>query len=165
MEVQLRRAKGNGDAMLVSKGCVGQFLSDDEAWALASPSLGSGRLDGKRVLVIIPDSTRTAPLPLFFRLFHERLWGRVAALDYLVALGTHQPMDEEALNQLVGISAEERAHDLCRGQPAQPPLGSARHPGHRGHDPGCRDRGDLGRACWPRTCRSPSTGWSLTMTR
>ena len=48
-------------------------------------------LDGKRVLVIIPDSTRTAPIPLFFRLFHEALWGRVAALDYLVALGTHQP--------------------------------------------------------------------------
>jgi nickel-dependent lactate racemase len=32
----------------------------------------------------------------------------VAALDYLVALGTHQPMGEEALNHLVGVTAEER---------------------------------------------------------
>nr|HID14576.1 DUF2088 domain-containing protein [Anaerolineae bacterium] len=63
---------------------------------------------GKRVLVIIPDHTRTAPIPLLFRLFHELLWGRVAALDYLVALGTHQPMSEEALKRLVGVTAEER---------------------------------------------------------
>ena len=94
--------------MLVSKGCVGQFLTDEEVWTLATQALDQVALDGKRVLVIIPDSTRTAPLPLFFRIFYRALWGRVAALDYLVALGTHQPMSEEALNQLVGISAEER---------------------------------------------------------
>jgi len=60
------------------------------------------------VLVIIPDSTRTSPTPLFFRLFYRELWGRVSALDYLVASGTHQPLGEDALNRLVGITAEER---------------------------------------------------------
>ena len=94
--------------MLVSKGCVGRFLSDDEVRSLTFEALDQTDLGGKRVLVLIPDSTRTAPVPLFFRLFYEALWGRVAALDYLVALGTHQPMSEEALNQLVGINAEER---------------------------------------------------------
>ena len=44
---------------------------------------------GKRVLVIIPDGTRTAPIPLLFRLLYERFWRRVAQLDYLIALGTH----------------------------------------------------------------------------
>jgi nickel-dependent lactate racemase len=43
-----------------------------------------------------------------FRLFHELLWKRVAALDYLVALGTHRLMSETALNRLVGVTAEER---------------------------------------------------------
>lgn len=66
-------------------------------------------LTNQRVLVIIPDGTRTAPLPLFFRLFHEQLSGRVRALDYLVALGTHPIMSEEALLRLVGITPEERA--------------------------------------------------------
>lgn len=65
-------------------------------------------LSGKRVLVIIPDGTRTAPIPLFVRLFQELIAGRAAALDYLVALGTHQPMGEPALNRLLGISAAER---------------------------------------------------------
>jgi nickel-dependent lactate racemase len=43
-----------------------------------------------------------------FRLFHELLGERTAALDFLVALGTHPVMSEEALNRLVGITAEER---------------------------------------------------------
>jgi nickel-dependent lactate racemase len=75
---------------------------------LVNEALARLDIEGQRVLVIIPDGTRTAPIPLFFRLFHQALSGRVAALDYLVALGTHQPMDDEALRHLVGISAEEQ---------------------------------------------------------
>jgi lactate racemase len=83
-------------------------LSEDSVRGLIVQALEPMRLDGKRVLIIIPDSTRTAPIPLFFRLFHEVLWGRVAALDFMVALGTHQPMSEKALRRLVGITAEEQ---------------------------------------------------------
>ena len=65
--------------------------------------------DGKRVLVIIPDGTRTAPIPLFFRLLYEQLGRRVAQLDYLIALGTHPPMSDDAIDRLVGVTAAERA--------------------------------------------------------
>ncbi|GAF89196.1 unnamed protein product, partial [marine sediment metagenome] len=91
------------------KGHTDRFLTEGEVHDLIAEALGQANLDGKRVLVIIPDHTRTAPIPLFFRLFHELLEGRVAALDYLVALGTHQPMSEEALNRLVGVTEAERA--------------------------------------------------------
>ncbi len=64
---------------------------------------------GKRVLVIIPDGTRTAPIPLFFRLLYEQLGRRAAQLDYLIALGTHPPMSEDAIDHLVGVTAAERA--------------------------------------------------------
>jgi len=83
-------------------------LSEGEVGDLVRQAFEQVELRGKRLLVIIPDSTRTSPTPLFFRLFHRELWGRVAALDYLVASGTHQPLGEEALNRLVGITAEER---------------------------------------------------------
>jgi nickel-dependent lactate racemase len=95
--------------MLTGKGYTDQFLNESDIRDLMAEALGQANLDDKRVLVIIPDHTRTAPIPLFFRLFHELLGGRVAALDYLVALGTHQPMGEEALNKLVGVTAAERA--------------------------------------------------------
>jgi nickel-dependent lactate racemase len=66
-------------------------------------------LDGKRALVIIPDGTRTAPIPQLFRRLGETLGRRVAQLDYLIALGTHPPMSPEAIDRLVGVPAEERA--------------------------------------------------------
>lgn len=64
---------------------------------------------GKRVLVIIPDGTRTAPIPLFFRLLYERFGRRAAQLDYLIALGTHPHMAPAAIDHLVGATAAERA--------------------------------------------------------
>ncbi len=94
--------------MVVGDGSTDRFLDDSRVRELVGAALAPLDLDGRRVLIIIPDGTRTAPIPLFFRLFHEFLWGRAAALDYLVALGTHRPMTEEGLNRLVGLSAEER---------------------------------------------------------
>ncbi len=94
--------------MVIGRGYEQGYLSEEDARALLDEALRTQPLDGKRLLIIIPDSTRTAPIPLMFRLFHELLAKRVAALDYLVALGTHKPMSEDALNRLVGVTAEER---------------------------------------------------------
>jgi nickel-dependent lactate racemase len=94
---------------LIGAGHTDRCLSEGEIRALVDEALARESLDGQRLLVIIPDGTRTAPIALLFRLFHQALWGKVTALDYLVALGTHQPMSEEALLRLVGITAEERA--------------------------------------------------------
>jgi len=85
-----------------------RFLSEAEIRTLMSEALARAHLDGKRVLIIIPDRTRTAPIPQMFRLFHELLGERVVALDYLIALGTHKLLSEESINQLVGVTQEER---------------------------------------------------------
>lgn len=79
-----------------------RFLTADETRAIVAAGLASLSLAGKRVLVIIPDGTRTMPMPQFFALLRELLAGSVAALDFLVALGTHAPMDEAELSRLVG---------------------------------------------------------------
>jgi nickel-dependent lactate racemase len=94
---------------MIGIGYTQEVMKEDEVRGIVSRALEQSQLDGKRVLVIIPDSTRTAPLPMMFRLFGEVLGKRAAALDYLVALGTHQPMSDEALDKLVGITAAERA--------------------------------------------------------
>jgi len=94
--------------MLIGKGSEEEPLTEDETKELMSTALAEARLENKRVLVIIPDRTRTAPIPLMFRLLHELLQERVRQLDYLIALGTHRPLTEEAINQLIGVSPEER---------------------------------------------------------
>lgn len=95
--------------MVIGTGYADRFLSDDEIRQVVFGGFAQADVAGKRVLVIIPDSTRTAPNGQLFRLFHEALSGKVAALDYLVALGTHMPMSDDALNRLLSITAEERA--------------------------------------------------------
>jgi nickel-dependent lactate racemase len=77
-------------------------LTADEVRTIVGEGLARMEVDGRRVLVIIPDGTRTMPMARFFALFEEYLGPRVSALDYLVALGTHMPMDDAALSVLVG---------------------------------------------------------------
>ncbi len=95
--------------MLIGTGYTDKFLTEAEVRELMVAALAQTPLDGKRVIVIIPDGTRTAPIGQMFRLFYELLGERVAALDYLIALGTHQPMSEDAINARLEISAAERA--------------------------------------------------------
>ncbi len=63
---------------------------------------------GRRVLVLIPDGTRHAPIPMLFRLLHEVVGQRAARLDFMIALGTHPAMSEDAISRLVGMPAPDR---------------------------------------------------------
>src|SRR5258708_17404606 len=91
------------------KGSADAALEEADVHALVAEACAALPVTGKRVLVLIPDGTRTAPIPLFFRLLYETLGRRVARLDYLIALGTHPPMSEDAIAALVGVSTAERA--------------------------------------------------------
>jgi nickel-dependent lactate racemase len=82
-------------------------LTDAEVASVCDKAFASWNLDGKRVLLLVPDHTRSCPLPLMFRLAYEKLAHRVKALDVLVALGTHPPMSMERIYKLVGITADE----------------------------------------------------------
>ncbi|NLC56122.1 MAG: DUF2088 domain-containing protein [Armatimonadetes bacterium] len=95
--------------MLLGVGSEDRHLTEPEIRALLEAGVAQIEAAGKRVLVIIPDGTRSGPLPLCFRLLVELL-GRVAArLDFLVALGTHPPMSEAQLYRHLGITPEQRA--------------------------------------------------------
>jgi nickel-dependent lactate racemase len=91
------------------KGSATELMDDGSAAQLLAAECDRLPLDGKRVLVLIPDGTRSAPIPLLFRLLHDVLGARVARLDYLIALGTHPAMSGAAVDRLVGVSAADRA--------------------------------------------------------
>lgn len=94
--------------MVVGQGAATTVLTEDDMQQLLAEAFDSEQLDGKRVLVIIPDSTRTAPIPLLFHLLYEQIGRRTARLDYLIALGTHPAMPDAAIDRLVGVPASER---------------------------------------------------------
>lgn len=82
----------------LDEGC----LSEQQICEIAREGLAQLPLDGARVLALIPDGTRSMPMPLLFELLTAELDKRVAALDFLVALGTHPPMSDARLSRLVG---------------------------------------------------------------
>ena len=90
--------------MLSGRGFVDRSLTSDEIRAIVSNAADELQIDGKRVLTIIPDGTRTMPMPLMFELLQQEVGGRAAACDYLVALGTHPLMRAAQLSSLVGQS-------------------------------------------------------------
>lgn len=84
----------------------GSYLSEEQARDTLHKGIG-GKFAGAKLLVLIPDHTRTLPLPMLFRLLVDLLRD-TRQLDFMVALGTHPPLSEESLHKLVGITAEER---------------------------------------------------------
>src|SRR5260370_16929151 len=102
-------SEGSNCIMTIGKGSINQTLTSGDVEQLLAEACEALPVDGKRVLGISPDSARTGLIPVFIRVVYEELGQRVAQLDYLIALGTHPAMLEKAIDQLVGVSADERA--------------------------------------------------------
>ncbi len=88
--------------MRIANGLEQGYLTTGEFQHLIRRGMDALDLHGKRVLVIIPDNTRTMPMPQVFAHFEGHLTGRVRMLDYLVASGTHTALDDPQLSQLLG---------------------------------------------------------------
>jgi len=88
--------------MIISKNAVDKLLSHDEVRQVVAQAAAGLNITGKRVLVIIPDGTRSMPMPLMYELLQEEIGTRAAACDYLVALGTHSLMSEAQLSRMMG---------------------------------------------------------------
>lgn len=68
---------------------------------------------GKKVLLVVPDATRTCPLGLLFAALYQQIGGVTAHFDVMIALGTHQPMSEAAICERLEISLAERAAEYA----------------------------------------------------
>jgi nickel-dependent lactate racemase len=93
--------------MTKSKVRENECLSEEEVKEISREALSEINFKGKRVLTIIPDNTRTAPLPLFYQIFSDFIGKRAKTLDFLIASGTHPPLSEEKIDLLLGRNREE----------------------------------------------------------
>lgn len=96
----------------LSKRAAEKSLTRDEVREFVADAVSQISIKGKRVLVIIPDSTRTMPMPMMFELLQAEVGSHAAACDYLVALGTHALMDEAQLSRMLGRNV---ANGMCEG--------------------------------------------------
>lgn len=93
--------------MIQATAPAGQLLDNETIQNTLAAGLGT-TFAGQRVLVLIPDHTRSIPLPMLFKTVVELLHD-ARQLDFMVALGTHPPLTDDHLCRLVGITLDERA--------------------------------------------------------
>ncbi|MBV9868520.1 MAG: DUF2088 domain-containing protein [Abitibacteriaceae bacterium] len=97
-------------------GYIDRYLTEAAVRDIAAQLLCPLQLEGKKVLLIVPDGTRTAPVGLMFRTIYDIIGEEAKNLDVMIALGTHPPMSEEAINQRLEISAQERGSKYAKVQ-------------------------------------------------
>jgi len=76
---------------------TGAYLSNEQVLEVINEACPTSEYRGKKVLLIVPDATRTCPLGLLFKGIFAQVGPVAAALDVMIALGTHQPLNEEAI--------------------------------------------------------------------
>jgi len=83
-------------------------VNEEQVAELVAKTCPTASYAGKRVLLIVPDATRTAPVGLLFKTIHRQIGSATRNLDVLIALGTHQPMSEAAICERLDITLSER---------------------------------------------------------
>ncbi len=84
-------------------GGADQHVSDEALDAFVAEGLADVDVDGKNVVLVIPDGTRSCPLPLLVGTMHRHLIGRVGALTAVIALGTHSYMEPHEIDRMLGV--------------------------------------------------------------
>jgi nickel-dependent lactate racemase len=97
---------------VIGRGQPGGALGTADAGEIITKAAQSISPDGKKVLVLIPDHTRTCPLPMIVRELRAAVAPRARSLDFLIALGTHQPLNEHRIDKLLGIEPGRRGKVL-----------------------------------------------------
>jgi nickel-dependent lactate racemase len=82
------------------------LLTEEAVRKTLEQGLG-GKFSGQKILVLVPDHTRSLPLHMLFR-FVVDILADASQLDFMIALGTHPGLPEEAINHLFGVTPEER---------------------------------------------------------
>ena len=92
----------------------GASVTPEQVREVVARACPVGNYVGKRVLIIVPDATRTAPVGLLFKSLYAQVGAACAACDVMFALGTHPPMSEEAMDARLEISASQRQEEYGR---------------------------------------------------
>lgn len=88
-----------------ARGC---YVEAAEVRELIAKVCHAEHYKGKKVLLLVPDATRTCPLGMFFIGLFDQIGSVSAAFHVMIALGTHPPMSDEAICRRLEISPDER---------------------------------------------------------
>jgi nickel-dependent lactate racemase len=94
--------------MIHGSGSPDAPLNEQQIFDIIQEVMPAPLVSNKRILVLTPDTTRTCPLPLMVRFLQEIVGTHASQLDFMVALGTHTPLEEKRILELYGITEEQK---------------------------------------------------------
>ena len=95
--------------MLIERENKQGFVTNQQAAEAVQQFSNQYDYTGKRLLLIVPDNTRSGPIGDIFKIVYDCLEQKAKAVDILVTLGTHQPLTEEQICTRLGITSDERS--------------------------------------------------------
>ena len=99
-EKSAKRSAGYESEVAVLGG-VGEHLRPEQVTQFVTAAIADAGVENKRVCVVVPDGTRTCPLPLLLQAMRDGL-SSASQVTVVIALGTHQGMSEEHLGRHLG---------------------------------------------------------------
>jgi len=99
--------------MVIERQNKNGFIDNKEAGEAIAEFFTQNDYTGKRLLLIIPDNTRSGPVGDIFKGIFDCIGKKVKELDCLVALGTHQPMTEEQICTRLSITPQQRKSEYA----------------------------------------------------
>ena len=94
--------------VLIERQSKDSFVSNAHAKEAVEEFFSQNNYAGKKILLIIPDNTRSGPIGEIFKMIFDCLDKKAKALDILVALGTHQPMSEKEICKRLSVTVAQR---------------------------------------------------------
>ncbi|MEI2730899.1 MAG: lactate racemase domain-containing protein [Dermatophilaceae bacterium] len=94
-----------------------EVLTESALDAFVADQLRDLPIDGAAVALVVPDGTRSCPLPMLMRVMHRHLVGRVGSLTAVIALGTHSYMEPDEIDRLFGVGGPGQPADLGAAYP------------------------------------------------
>ncbi|MEO6845961.1 MAG: lactate racemase domain-containing protein [Chthoniobacterales bacterium] len=95
---------------------AGSSITEEQVEKIVAEVCEGYDFNDKRILLIIPDSTRTAPVGVVFKALHKQVAARTRAFNVMIALGTHQPMPEGAICKRLEITLADRTSTYAKVQ-------------------------------------------------
>jgi nickel-dependent lactate racemase len=95
--------------MVIERQSKDGYVANEQAEGIIHEFFEQNDYTGKRLLLIVPDNTRSGPIGDIFKIIYDCLEQKAKEVDILVALGTHQPLTEEQICTRLGITSEQRS--------------------------------------------------------
>ena len=100
--------------MIIERQNKDGFISNEESRQAIAKFFALNDYTDKKILLIIPDNTRSGPIGEIFKVIYDSVGEKVKALDCLIALGTHPPLTEEQICKRLDITLNKRRSEYAK---------------------------------------------------